>query len=353
MTSLDFGGVEKHIELLADEVEGSEHVHCFCAIGQGGFVSDRLEARGSPVCCLEKPERIPSLGAVLALYRLFRRLRPEVVHTHGAEANFHGLIAAWLARVRVRIGEEIGIPTHGGRAKWVFRLIYSLAHRVIGVSNAVRDWQIQSGEVPPHKAIRIYNPVRLPTTKSQVYDPEQVFRIGFVGRLEPVKNPLALVDAVARVMEWGVVAELWIIGDGSQREEVEHRIEQRGLTGSVCLWGYREDPVEYVCQCHLYVQPSLSEGFGIALVEAMACGVPVLATAVGGAPEIITHGETGWLIDDSDAGPLAEALMEIWQQRSYLSSIGVAGRLAVEGRFAPSIYVKQLDSLYRTLLANK
>jgi glycosyltransferase involved in cell wall biosynthesis len=174
-----------------------------------------------------------------------------------------------------------------------------------------------------------------------------------VGRLEPVKNPLALVEAVARLRDENVPVELWIVGDGSQRAELEKRIEKHALQKNARLFGYRKNPIDYVSQCDLYVQPSLSEGFGIALVEAMGCGVPVLATSVGGAPEIITHGETGWLIDQPDASGLYKALIKIWRQRQNLPAIGVAGRLAVQGRFEPTAYIEELDFLYSSLLAGK
>ena len=352
VTSFDFGGVERHLQVVGRNASYSRWKHFFCAIGQGGAVADTLQSMGSPVVCLNKSTRIPSIGTIWTLYRLFRRNRPTVVHTHGAEANFHGLVAAWLAGVPVRIGEEIGIPSHSQLARHVFRLIYRFAHRVIGISGAVTVWLVESDEVPASKAVRIYNPVEFSSCDLRAPDPEQVFRIGFVGRLEPVKNPLALVGAVANLRDEGIPVELWIVGDGSQRQEIEEQIDQYGVRQLVRLWGYRNNPFDYVCQCNLYVQPSLSEGFGIALVEAMGCEIPVLATSVGGAPEIITHGETGWLVDCSDAGALSRVLKDVWEQRADFPAIGEAGRDAVQGRFEPSVYMGQLDSLYEFIGGN-
>ncbi|MES1946416.1 glycosyl transferase family protein [Salinisphaera sp. C84B14] len=101
--------------------------------------------------------------------------------------------------------------------------------------------------------------------------------------------------------------------------------------------------------CHLYVQPSISEGFGLALVEAMGCAVPVLATSVGGAPEIITHDRTGWLIEKTDASAVAAELQRIWANRAVLPDIGQAGRDAVLSRFLPENYVRDLDHFYSAL----
>ncbi|WP_349617557.1 glycosyltransferase [Azotobacter salinestris] len=347
LTSLHFGGVEKRMELLAEQPAGDMQ-HLFCAIGDGGSAERLLKTLGAPVHCLHQPAKIPSPAAILALVRLLRRLRPTVLHAHGAEANFHGLIAARLAGVPVRVGEEIGIPTHSAHARRVFRQLYRCAHCVVGISDAVTGWLVDSGEVPPAKAIRVYNPVKLPSGRDTRAPTADRLRIGFVGRLEAVKNPLALVEAVALLRARGIPAELWLIGEGREREHLEACIRAQELDAQVRLLGYRPHPDAYVRQCHVYVQPSRSEGFGLALVEAMGCGVPVIATAVGGAPEIVAPGTTGWLLPEATPSALAAALEEAWRlgpQR--LAAMGARARGAVEGRFEPARYKSRLETLYR------
>ena len=316
-----------------------------------------MRSLGADVRCLQEMTKIPSLGALKSLLKLFHRERPLVVHTHGAEANFHGLIAAWLARVPVRIGEEIGITNHGIKARTVFRLIYGMAHRVVGISQSVTDWLIASREAPQNKATRIYNPVRLPELKKGTPVQWDVFRIGFNGRLEPVKNPLALLEAFGAILANGISSELWLIGEGSERIALRERISQMGLTEKVKLWGYQSDPAKLIRQCHVYVQPSLSEGFGLALVEAMGCGVPVIATAVGGAPEIIQNGETGWLLPKANSEMIANALKVAHDfGPKKLSEVGIRARKSVEGRFEPKDYLKQIEFLYseiKKIVSNK
>jgi len=163
ITTLDFGGVEKHMEVIASSLDKSSFEHIFVAIGAGGATEERLKALGARVYCLNLPTRIPSISSISALFSFFREHKPWVVHAHGAEANFHGLIAAWLARVPVRIGEEIGIPSHGLKAKFIFRHVYGISHRVVGISRSVTNWLVDSGEVPSSKATLIYNPVVLPS----------------------------------------------------------------------------------------------------------------------------------------------------------------------------------------------
>ncbi len=354
LTSLDFGGVERHMEVIAGVLDQSRMRHIFVAIGRGGAVEEKLKALGADVRCLGQKTRIPSLGGLKSLLKLFHQERPLAVHTHGAEANFHGLLAAWLARVPVRIGEEIGIPSHSNKAKAVFRMVYSKAQCVIGISQAVTEWLINSGEVSRTKALRIYNPVQLPAQTRQTALPADVFRIGFVGRLEAVKNPLALLDAFIKFQDEGHPCELWIIGDGSERPQLEQRISKIGLTRKVRLFGYQSDPDSFIRQCHVYVQPSLSEGFGLALVEAMGCGVPVIATAVGGAPEIIENGNTGWLLPQASPELIAKALKGAWKLGpERLRDMGRRARQSVEGRFEPRHYLARIEDLYDELATGR
>lgn len=351
LTSLDFGGVEKHMEILARSAGKSGWNYGFCAVGSGGMAAKRIEAVAEQVDCLRQSTTIPSIKAIWKLVRIFRRLRPQAVHTHGAEANFHGLIAAWLAGVPIRIGEEIGIPSHSARARWVFRRVYLLAHRVIGISESVTRWLVESGEVPAHKTVRMYNPVELPNGMGAT--PGEVvgrFRLGFVGRLEPVKNPVILVEAVAKLRSEGMPVEVWLVGDGSQRGMLEALAKELKVEKYVSFFGYQENPAQFVSQCDLYVQPSISEGFGLALVEAMGCEVPVLATAVGGAPEIIEHGRTGWLLEEPSVEELVTHLKQAWQDRTQLAAVGRAGRDAVITRFEPRGYIHELETLYASIL---
>lgn len=351
LTSLNFGGVEKRMEILARSSRYSGCEHCFFAIGSGGITATRIEALSKRVTCLGQSTKIPSIMAVWALFRGLSHIKPHVVHTHGAEANFHGLIAAWLAGVPIRIGEEVGIPSHSAKGRWVFRMVYRLAHRVIGISEAVTGWLVESDEVPADKAVRIYNPVDL--TDSIKARPGEVpgrFRLGFVGRLEPVKSPVVLLEAVAKLRSASIPAEVWLVGDGSQREMLAALAKQLQVEQHVSFLGYQKNPAQYISQCDLYVQPSISEGFGLALVEVMACEVPVLATAVGGAPEIIEHGRTGWLLEEPSMEGLVVALKQAWKDQIQLAALGKAGRDAIITRFEPRIYMRELETLYGSIL---
>lgn len=351
VTSLDFGGVEKHMENIASVYNDSKFKHSFIAIAGGGNSEVKLRLLGFDVTCLEEIAKIPNYRAIISLFKFFKKANVTVVHTHGAEANFHGLIAAWLARVPVRIGEEIGIPQHSAKAKRIFKFTYSFANKVVGISNAVTNWLVENGEVPAHKAVTIFNPVIIPKPRNRHDIQADMFRIGFVGRLEPVKNPLALLEAVSLLIDQEYDVELSIVGDGSQKQLLIDRAKEIKISDRVIIHGFQDEPELYVRQCHVYVQPSLSEGFGLALVEAMGCAVPVIATAVGGAPEIICDGYTGWLIHKTDAKTIANKLIEVLNMtEEHLFDIGLQGHKSVETRFESSAYMVELQSLYTSVL---
>lgn len=345
-TSLDFGGVETHMEILGSLRAQAAYAPVFCAIAGGGNVSGVLERSGARVVCLQASPRIPSPVAIWRLWRLFRRLRPAVVHTHGAEANFHGLLAAALAGVRVRIGEEIGIPDHGPAARLAFRTCYRFAHKVIGVSGCVTEWLVRSDEVPAGKAATLTVPVRLPETSAAPRPPEDRFRLAFVGRLEPVKNLGQLMTAFAALRESGADAELWLLGNGSLAPELEAQAARLRLSDRVRFLGYRSDPGEWLRQCHVCVQPSLSEGFGLAMVEAMGCQVPVVSTRVGVAPDIITDGANGWLLEGFGADAIQEGLQRAYRCRDRIPAIGRASRETVLPLFDSARYLERLEDLY-------
>jgi len=347
-SSLDFGGVESRACIINRYGEN----HSFVAISKGGMAERNIAEYGGDVTILSCSSKICSSSAIFKLYFFFLKAKPDVVHCRGAEANFHGLLAAWLARVPVRIAEEIGIPSHGKTAKIIFGFVYTFAHRIVAISDSVKTWLVKSGEVKEQRVVRIYNPVDLDIVNNEpdIYPKSNKFKIGFVGRLEKVKNPLSLIEAVRILNDKGVPIELYLVGDGSLKGACESLVSKLKLNSKVKIIGYSPDPCSYVSRCDLYVQPSLSEGFGLALVEAMGCGVPVLATAVGGAPEIITHNVTGWLVEDSSPSSLANAIYNIWINREGLAEVGKKGFESVKNRFEPQKYISELDSLYFSIL---
>ncbi len=346
VTSLDFGGVETHMRILATLAPEARYRPVFCALGGGGAAERQLRVLGAEVHYLHRATRIPSVGALFALFRLLRCLRPRVVHCHGAEANFHGLVAAFAAGVPVRIAEEIGLPRHSLRARFAFRRIYRLAHRLVCVSRAVAEFVVALGEVRAAQTAVIRTPALIPEPCPPASDPEH-FTMLFIGRLNPVKNLRVLIPVLGRLHAEGVPARLWIVGEGDERAALAAASKAAGLAGQVTLFGFRDDVKRFLAGADVFVLPSHSEGLGLALVEAMGAGLPAVVSKVGGGPEVIEQGVTGWAVPPDDPAEIAGALRQIWQLGPEARrEIGRSARASVINRFDPARYLARLERLY-------
>lgn len=351
--SLNFGGVESHMRNIALNAHMSAFEHSISVIAGGGAIADELIAAEFPVVVLGKRSKIPSPSAILALVTEIRSRRPSILHCHGAEANFHGLIAGKICRVPVCIAEEIGFPNHSMKARLVFRFVYKIAHAVIAISEAVRNKLIDFNEVGAEKTQVLHNPVQMHSMREPFFRSDS-FNIGFVGRLEKVKNPIALVQAAVLLRDRGLPVRITIVGDGSQWTILNDEIDRANLKGEFDLHGFEAQPFGILEEIDLYVQPSISEGFGLALVEAMSMGIPTLASPVGGAPEIITDGKSGWLLADTSSEAVASGIEKCMKLTpSELEAIGRRGRESVVERFAPAVYFGKCDALYDRLLKVK
>lgn len=340
-TLLDFGGQEKQYLSFTENPQFLKHQYVFSAIGYGGSAEKMLKRRGFEVHVLNRNFAIRNLSNIWAVYQLIRRVRPDIVHTAAAEANFHGIIAAKLAGVKTIIGEEIGIPNHIGIAKRIFRWVYQLADKVIGVSASVKNHLVATGEIPEDKGAVIYNPVSVPKVFPKFENKR--FNIVYVGRLEKVKNVATLIKAFAELSDENI--ELTLVGDGREREHLENLVEELQLSGKVNFIGFSNEPSQYLCNADLFVLPSYSEGFGIAAVEAMFLKVPVLATKIGGIPEFITDGENGWLFNPNDMEELKNKL-EVIIKSGHLKAVGLQGYESAVNTFTVENYVRNLETFY-------
>lgn len=354
LTGLNFGGVERRMELLANAHKYTMFDHQFCALGSGGAASEFIKCSGRQVYCLNESVKIPNPRLVYKIAKLIRTVRPTVVHTHGAEANFHGILASAITHVPVRISEEIGIPSHSSVAKRVFKAIYALSDYVIGMSDVVNDALIANKEAPKKKVIRVFNPVSIPMTRDFSNLGPYTIKIAFVGRLESIKNPLGLLKIFKKITSEFDHVELVFIGEGSVKIEIEDYIRTHSLKNKVTVLGYQRQPEKILRKCDLFVQPSITEGFSVALVEAIGMGIPAIATDTGGVREVIRCGQNGWVVKPTDERDLYEALRDACSKtKEELYAMGRIGISIVADRFDPSQYAMKLEELYLKVLEHR
>ncbi len=326
----------------------------------GGARITPLIGRG--VTVLEVPDMAPdqsfSWPSLLALFLLIRRHRPDIVHTH---ASLAGRIAARLNGVKLVYTRHTAGRSHEPGSlrwrlgSWMNRI---LADRAIAVSDYMAELMECEG-LPRGMIKRIYNGVDPARFCNAEYDPGQLKQeqgldgrivCSVLGRLEPVKGHQGLLEAWEKVYRSEPLAMLLVIGEGSQREELESRVKAAGLGEAVSFAGLKTDVKPYLAMSDVLVMPSIDESFGIALIEAMSMSVACVATGVGGMLEIIRDGQDGILVPPQDSDALAEALIRLMASPELRQKLGVSARQSVEERFSVQRLAGELGDLYLELM---
>jgi glycosyltransferase involved in cell wall biosynthesis len=343
---LNFGGVEKVLECVARFHEGPKTDLVFVALKDGGSAERVISGLGFRVILLHQDIAIPNWSLLLKLYQLFRLERPDVVHACAPEANFHAIIAARLAAIPIRIGEEIGMPGHSMLARIVFRFVYRYATTVIGVAQAVVKFLIESGEVPSSKARLVYYPLDMDFAHLVRKPDPEFFTLLTVCRLHPVKNLPALLRIIGLLKQDSRRIRLWIVGEGQERQNLEKLSVQLKLKDQVTFFGFQMELKAYLERADLVVLPSFSEGLPVSVIESMSAGVPVVVTRIGGGPEIVQDKVNGRLVDPYDDESLRSAIQDMIgldpADRDKMVSISKD----VVKQFAPRTHLTTLYKLY-------
>jgi sugar transferase (PEP-CTERM/EpsH1 system associated) len=292
-----------------------------------------------------------------ALYRLFKRERPDVVHTHAWGTLLEGLIAARAARVPVVVHGEHGTLQLRAHQRWLQRLGWGAADRVLSVSSVLAERMTKTTGFPAARITTIRNGVNLERFHAGQRDaaraalglPAGVRIVGTVGRLVPVKDQATLVDAVAELASGGLAATVVIAGDGPERARLEARAAERGV--DLRLLGYRPDVEQVLAALDVFVLSSTSEGLSNTILEAMAAGRPVVATRVGGAEEMIADGVTGILVPPSDPAAMAAALRRVLTGAGGAAAMGTAARQRVEREFTLAGMMQNYERLYTEVVS--
>ena len=308
--------------------------------------------------------------ATLRLARLIRRERPHIVHTHTAKAGTVGRAAALLAGGANR---PLIVHTFHGhvlrgyfgpvRAK-AFGLLERWLARVsdvlVAVSPQVRDDLVALGVAPAEKfavlRLGIELDRRVASQDGRVEMrrllgvPPERFVVGWIGRMTGVKRTDDLLLTLKGVRDRGVDACLWMVGDGPDRDRVEHAAQRLGLARHCFFLGYQEDISPYYAAFDAFLLPSANEGTPVVAIEALAAGRPVVATRVGGVPDVVRDGEDGFLAQMGDVETLADRLATLAADTGLRRAMGECGRARVLPRYAVDRLIDDVDRLYRALL---
>lgn len=364
--SFRVGGLENGIVNLINHLPRDRYRHAIIALTTGDpAFRTRIQHPGVELFELHKS---PGHGFALypKLFRLLRRLRPAIVHTRNLAA-LEMVIPAWAAGVPVRIHGEHGWDTsdpagQSARHRWVRRLYAPFVSHYIALSGHLESYLTGAVGISPKRVSRICNgvDVRRFAPGADQAAPEGLpfgrgqWLVGTVGRLQAIKDQVTLVRAFAHWLGQDEEAHervrLVIVGDGPLRQDVEREVAAAGLAERVWLAGERTDIPQLLGGLDCFVLPSRAEGISNTLLEAMACGLPVVATAVGGNPELVVAGETGVLVPPEDPEALAEGLATYFREPRRALAHGSAGRRRVEMELSLDAMVARYLSCYDRLL---
>jgi glycosyltransferase involved in cell wall biosynthesis len=376
---LNMGGPALHVAYLTEGLtkRGYDTTLVSGSLARGedsmAFVAD---AHGVEIVRIDELGReispLRDLLATIRLARLIRKERPQILHTHTAKAGTVGRVAALLAGSRK---PPIVIHTfHGHVLRGYFgparTLLFRLLERwlaasttaLIAVSPQVRDDLVALGIARRERFVVIRLGIELDErvapeqngrgeSRRYLGIPGDRFTVGWIGRMTAVKRTDDVLVAFKRLRDDGVDAVLCMVGDGPDRVQLEQRARDLGLARDTVFLGYQEDVAPFYAAFDALVLPSGNEGTPVSVIEALAAELPVVATRVGGVPDVVQDGEDGFLVEAGATDDLADRLARLARDPELRARMGKHGRERVLPRYAVERLVEDVDELYRSLLS--
>jgi glycosyltransferase involved in cell wall biosynthesis len=345
---LDMGGQEKLLVEFARHADRARFDVQVVSLGPRGVLAEGVEACGCPVTALEAPAGFRA-GLFWTLARWFRRQRIDVVHTHDNRPLIYGAAAARLARVGRVIHTQHGQSLRLSRRQTrLVNFMAGLTDRFVCVSNDSARLAVEQG-VNPCKVGMVWNGI---DTKRFRFAPNAGGPVVTVGRLQPEKDHDTLIRAAALAARRDTAFRLEIAGDGPCLPRLREVTAELGLEQTVRFLGQVGDVPALLRRSGLFVLPSVSEGVSLTLLEAMASGVAIVATSVGGNPEVVVDGETGLLVPPRDPAALADAFLRLRRDDADRRRLIAAGRERVEEWFDVRRMVADYEAHYAAEAAN-
>lgn len=361
ITSLGYGGAERLLADLAPRLKARGVDVSVVSLYETTPVAKDLECTGVPVYTLGYSGTIYSLTQLARGIRRLRGMvqvmRPDIVHSHlylsdvlarvavpascPLVTTLHGRDGWWYQPRRVRSRLKTGLDRVSGNLRKV---------RFISVSKEVGEAAGDSLRVSPRRTRVVANGIPLEKFRPRAADRAPARRIVQIGRFYPEKNHGMALRAFKIVLDREPGARLALIGDGPLRPQIEAQSVRLGIRGAVDFMGVRDDVAEQLRDADLCWMTSASEGLAIACIEAMACGLPVIATAVGGLPGLIADGETGFLVAGDDHDGLARRTLQVFDHPLMASALGRNGRRLVERCYSIEATADGYARAYRELL---
>lgn len=356
ISRIDIGGVERQLLSLVANLDKEKYDICVGYFEGKGELEREFQDTGIKT----KKFKFIGLWDISIWRRLYQDMkanRYDIVHTHGFKADLYGAVFGKLAGVPVIIStvhnqeQYLKNPIIRLLEKWI---ISPIDDTIIVVSEGVKRFLIKTCGIPEGKIKKVYygiNPVDIKIDKSKDIRAEfdidkDGILIGCIGRLVEQKGHKYLIRAAKRVIEKIPEAKFLIVGRGKLEKDLRNLADRLNLDSGIIFTGFRENVYSIIDKLNLIVMPSLWEGFGLVLLEAMTLGKPIVATDVGGIPEVVRDKEEGILVSPQDPKALAEAIILLLEDQSLASRLGETGKLAVRERFSVARMVEEVELIY-------
>jgi len=365
---LDVGGMENGIVNLINNMPEGKYNHVIICMTYFTDFYKRIKVNNVGIYALEKKEG-NDISVYFKLFRLFRKLKPAILHTRNLP-TLEGALVGALSGVPFRVHGEHGRDIYdidGKRLKYAMlrKFCDLFINTYISVSRDLAGWLVRNIGVKQDKVVQIYNGVDsnrfFPATqrvKIQEFPcPEDAVVIGTVGRMQTVKDQLNLVRAFILLKnenpEYENTIRLILIGDGPLLDEARQILRKNGVEYLAWTPGVRNDIARIMQSLDIFVLPSLAEGISNTILEAMASGLPVIATNVGGNPELVINGENGCLVPASSPEAIKEKLLEYIENKESIKNHGISARKQIEKNFTMAVMTNKYMKVYDDLLNSR
>lgn len=359
-TDCRISGAEKLLLGVADKYDSSRFHLEFCTLTKEGELHREIEKRELNALSLSISRPRQFITGFFRLVKLLKSRKVDLLHTHLFHASVIGQVAARLAgtprTVMTRHYLNYIDLFRGPIDKMLDNLSLRLSHKIIAVSENVRQTLVKHNLVNPNKIIVVHNGIDTSEIKEMPNEIIQknrqelglagYFVIGQIGNLHPCKGHRYLLQAIAKLNAEGSKIKLLIVGEGPLKKELVDLSKQLAVEENVLFLSYRKDVYDLMALMDVIVQPSIDEGFGISVIEAMAMQKPVVGTTVGGIPEIIEHNLNGILVPPADSESLQKAIAGLIEDAQLRKRLGEMGKKTVEQKFTIAAMAKKYEQLY-------
>lgn len=362
ITELSIGGAQVALFRLLKHLDKERFSQSVVCLYNGdGAIAAQIRTLGIPVTDLNMSNKL-RLDAFWRFYRLLQEQQPLILHTWMFHANIPGRVLGRIAGIPVIISSIRTMGQEGIFRHRSDRFTAALSDRIVCVSENVAKYAEQTIHLPPEKLVVVPNGVdpndyRSLPSKAEARNlsqlPDSALIIGAIGRMHRVKGLSILLRAFAQLAELHRTVHLLFVGEGPDRQLLIDQAQDFGLNSKVTFLAFQKDIPKLLPALDLFVSASLHEGMPNAILEAMAAGLPVVATDVGGTPEVVQDGQTGFLVPPGEYEALAISICKLLEDPDLRCRMGKEGKERVAKNFSIEQMTQQFEQLYEQLLVEK